>query len=195
MQRRDEAVLIERVKRGELEAFEELLRPYEGRVYQTILRIVKEPAEAADMYQEAVLAAFEKIRDFCGQSGFGTWLHRIAVNRALMSLRAASRNPTVSEEELPKFNWLGMHKERVSDWASQPEVMAERSQLRRLLSEALDELPPLDRAVVVLKDLEGLSHRDIAEATGLSVAAARSRLHRARLWLRGRLEKSLGSFK
>ncbi len=190
---RDEGSLIARVRQGDLPAFEELIEPYEGRVYQSVLRVLRNSADAADVYQEAVLAAFEKIGDFSGASGFGTWLHRIAINRALMRLRSASREPVISEEDLPSFNWMGMmHKEPVSNWADSPELLNQRAELRNMLAEALEELPEVDRAVVWLKDVEGLSHQDIAEATGLTVSAARSRLHRARLWLRGRFERLLG---
>lgn len=190
--RADESFLIEKVRGGDPDAFEELIRPFEGRLYQTILRIVRKPEDAADIYQETVLAAFEKIDTFAGGSSFGTWLHRIGVNCALMRVRSASREPVISKDDLPQFNWLGMHRERVAGWADSPEVQAQREELRRMLSEALDELAAVDRAVVWLKDVEGLSHDDIAAATGLSVSATRSRLHRARLVLRGRLERLLG---
>lgn len=176
------------MRQGDLPAFEELLRPYQGRVYQTVLRVVRNAADAADIYQEAVLAAFEKIEGFSGEAAFGTWLHRIAVNRALMHRRSSSRDPVVLEEDLPSFNWMGMHRQPVSTWAESPEVLAERTQLRRLLADALDELPHVERAIVWLKDAEGLTHQEISEATGLSVPATRSRLHRARLWIRARLE-------
>jgi len=190
--RADESFLVEKVRGGDPDAFEELIRPFEGRIYQTILRIVRNPEDAADVYQEAILSAFEKINSFAGGSSFGTWLHRIGVNCALMRVRSASREPVISKEDLPQFNWLGMHRERVSPWADAPEAQAERGELRRMLSEALDELGEVDRAVVWLKDVEGLSHDDIAAATGLSVSATRSRLHRARLVLRGRFEQVLG---
>ena len=192
MAQRDEAGLIARVRQGDLPAFEELLRPFEGRVYQTVLRIVRSAADAADVYQDAVLAAFEKIEDFAGAAGFGTWLHKIAVNRALMHVRSRSRDPVVSEEDLPSFNWMGMHKRPVSAWAESTEVLAQRSQLRSMLRDALNELPHLERTIVWLKDAEGLTHQEIAEATGLSVLATRSRLHRARLVMRSRFEKLLG---
>ncbi|MBI2962974.1 MAG: sigma-70 family RNA polymerase sigma factor [Deltaproteobacteria bacterium] len=185
--RRDEAALIAKVHAGDVTAFEDLIKPYEGRVYQTVLRIVQNPAEAADVYQEALLAAFEKLASFEAKSAFGTWLYRIAVNYALMHRRATARAPTVLEEDLPKFNWLGMHVRPVADFAESAEDPAERSELRRALSEALALLPAVDRAVVWLKDAEGLSHEEIATATGLTVSATRSRLHRSRTWLRARL--------
>ncbi len=190
--RRDEAELVAKVRNGDIAAFEDLVKPYEGRVYQAVLRIVQNAAEAADVHQEALLAAFEKLASFEARAAFGTWLYRIAVNCALMHRRAAARAPVMIEEDLPKFNWLGMHARPVADFTESAENPAQRSQLRRALSDALALLPEVDRAVVWLKDAEGLSHEEIAVATGLTVSATRSRLHRARMWLRERLERFAG---
>ncbi|HWP67021.1 MAG TPA: sigma-70 family RNA polymerase sigma factor [Candidatus Limnocylindria bacterium] len=187
-----EAALVARVRQGELSAFEELIRPYERRVYRGILRITRDPTEAADVYQETLLAAFEKFDAFRGEAAFGSWLHRIAVNCALMRHRARKHAPVVLEEDLPKFDWRGMHARPVEDWAESAEAPARRAQLRAALDAALDALPEVDRAIVWLKDAEGESHENIAAATGLTVSATRSRLHRARLLLRARLEKFAG---
>ncbi len=192
MEEWNETALVARTLGGEASAFEELIRPYEGRVYQAVLRITRNQADAADVYQEAVLAAFEKLSDFRGAAAFGTWLHRIAVNCALMQRRADARNPVVLEEDLPNFNWMGMHAQPVHNWAESAEAPAQRAEMRTALNTALDTLPEIDRAIVWMKDAEGLSHEEIAAATGLSVTAARTRLHRARLWLRAQLEAHTG---
>lgn len=192
MTERNEGALIDRVLGGDPAAFEELVRPYEGRVYQAVLRITRNASDAADVYQEALVAAFEKLDSFRGTAAFGTWLHRIAVNCALMRRRANARDPVVLEEDLPQFNWMGMHTQRVPDWAESAEAPTRRAELRTALATALEGLPDVDRAIVWLKDAEGLSHEDIAAATGLSVGAARTRLHRARLWLRRRLQSYIG---
>ena len=188
----DEAALVLRVRKGDLPAFEELIRPYERRVYRGILRITRDPTEAADVYQETLLTAFEKFDGFRGDAAFGSWLHRIAVNCALMRHRARKRAPVVLEDDLPTFDWMGMHARPVSDWAESAEAPLRRAQLRAALDAALDALPEVDRAIVWLKDAEGESHEDIAAATGLTVSATRSRLHRARLFLRGRLAEFTG---
>jgi RNA polymerase sigma factor (sigma-70 family) len=185
---RDEAVLIAKVRDGDSTAFEDLIRPYEGRIYQLVLRITRNPDDAADVYQEALVAAFEKLDGFRGNAAFGTWLHRIAVNCALMRRRAAARNPVTLEEDLPRFNWMGMHARPVHDWTESAEGPAQRAELRTALTHALDGLPDVDRAIVWMKDAEGLSHEEIAAATGMTVVAARTRLHRARLWLRDKLQ-------
>ncbi|MFQ5664801.1 MAG: RNA polymerase sigma factor [Candidatus Binatia bacterium] len=192
MANRDEAALVARVLDGDSPAFEELIRPYEGRVYQVVLKILRNSADAADVYQEAMLSAFEKLASFRGTAAFGTWLHRIAVNCALMRRRSAARNPVTLEEDIPQFNWMGMHAQPGQDWTESAEAPARRAELRTALTRALEGLPEVDRAIVWLKDAEGATHEDIAAATGLSVAATRTRLHRARLWLRAQLQRYAG---
>lgn len=192
MEERNEAVLVARALSGNSSAFEELIRPYEGRVYQALLRITQNPADAADVYQEAVLTAFEKLNGFLGTAAFGTWLHRIAINCALMRRRSDARNPVVLEEDIPRFNWMGMHAQPVHNWAESAEALAQRAEMRSALNSALETLPELDRAIVWMKDAEGLSHEEIAAATGLTALAARTRLHRARLSLRAKLQRLIG---
>lgn len=189
---RDEESLIAAVRAGNASAFEELIRPYEGRVYQTVLRITRSDADAADVYQNAILRAFEKLDGFRGEAAFGTWLYQIAVNAALMHRRSAGRSPIVSEEDLPRFNWMGSHVRPVQDWGESAEDQAYRSQLRDGLRDALDALPDIDRTIVWSKDALGLSHQEIADATESTVLAVRSRLHRARLRLRERLARRFG---
>lgn len=192
MVERDEAALVARAVGGDTSAFEELLRPYEGRVYQVVLRITQNPADAADVYQEAVLAAFEKLAAFRGGAAFGTWLHRIAVNSALMRRRSEKSNPVILEEDLPRFNWMGMHAQPVHNWAESAEAPAQRAEMRAALNRALEALPEMDRAIVWMKDAEGLSHDEIAAAAGLTALATRTRLHRARLSLRAKLQRLIG---
>jgi RNA polymerase sigma-70 factor, ECF subfamily len=192
MAERDEAALIARVRAGDGAAFEDLIRPYEGRVYQAVLRIARNPTDAADVYQTAIMTAFEKLAGFRGDAAFGTWLYQIAVNAALMQRRAAARNPVVAEEDLPKFNWMGGYTQPIHDWTESAEDQVQRAQLRRALAAALETLPDLDRTIVWLKDVAGLSHNEIAAATESSVLAVRARLHRARLRLRERLSREFG---
>ncbi|MFQ5664840.1 MAG: RNA polymerase sigma factor [Candidatus Binatia bacterium] len=188
-----EQALIARIRSGDLPAFEELLRPYGQRVYQTVLRITRNPADAADVYQTAILAAFEKLDDFRGDAAFGSWLFQIAVNCALMSRRATKRDQAMADVDIPRFNWMGGYGQPVRNWARSAEDCAYRVELRAALAGALGALPDIDRAIVWLKDVEGLSHADVAAATGLTVLAIRSRLHRARLRLRDRLAAQFGA--
>lgn len=188
---RNEAALVAKALRGDGPAFEALLRPYERRTYCIVLRIAGNPADAADAYQDAVLAAFENIGRFRQGAAFGTWLYRIAVNCALMRRRTATRHPLIPDEDVPQFNWMGMHAQPVHDWTESAGALAERAELRVSLTSALGTLPAIDRAIVWMKDAEGLSHEEIAAATSLSVLATRTRLHRARLRLRTRLTAHL----
>jgi len=189
----EESALIERVRGGDLPAFEELIAPYERRVYRGVLRITRDPTEAADVYQEALLLAFERLDGFRREAAFGSWVYRIAVNCALMRRRAPERARVISEEDLPKFGWMGIHHAQpVRDWAESADAPVRRAELRAALGAALDALPEIDRAIVWLKDAEGESHEEIAAATGLTVPATRTRLHRARLALRARLAEYVG---
>ncbi len=190
---RDENALLAAARANDSMAFEDLIRPYEGRVYQAILRITRNEADAADLYQDAILRAFEKLDGFRGDAAFSTWLHQIAINTALMHRRSANRNPVIGEEDLPRYNWMGAHTSTVNDWTDSPEDRAYRSELRQGLLEALDELPDVDRTIVWLKDALGMSHQEIAGATDSTVLAVRSRLHRARLVLRERLARRFGA--
>jgi RNA polymerase sigma-70 factor (ECF subfamily) len=190
---RSEQELLAAVRANDASAFEELIRPYEGRVYQAVLRITRNDADAADVYQDAVLRAFEKLDGFRGDAAFGTWLYQIAINTALMHRRSANLSPEISEEDLPNFNWMGAYSAPVSDWTDSPEDRAYRSELRQGLAEALDGLPEVDRTIVWLKDALGMSHQEIAAATESTVLAVRSRLHRAHLVLRARLARRFGA--
>lgn len=191
MESRDDASLIAQARAGDAVAFEQLIRPQAGRLYQTLYRISGNHADAADAYQDAVLAAFQKVGEFRGDSQFSTWLFRIAVNCALMQRRANKRAVLLSMDDGPHFNWMGGFAEPARSFAPSCEDAAQRAELRGQLSNALNELPDLERTIVWLKDVDGLNHAEIAAATELTVLAVRSRLHRARLRLRELLSKSL----
>src|SRR3990172_7242265 len=165
----EERVLIDRVKAGEYEAFEAIFRRYVAQVHQ-------------------------KIRTFRGDSAFSTWLYRLTMNVGLTRLRKRKRNREVYlDDYLPRFQEDGHHQVRpVVNWGDELDLRLEKEELQRLIREALDQLPPVDKAVIVMSDLEGLSNREIGEGLGLSIPAVKSRLHRARLFLRGRLAASLG---
>jgi RNA polymerase sigma-70 factor (ECF subfamily) len=130
-----------------------------------------------------------KIDTFRGDSSFGSWLYRIVANAAYGKLRGGygRRLDRSLEEVLPIFDAQGRHRECVADWSARVDDPSVQSELRSLLTAALDELPAEYREVIVLHDVEGLSHREIGEIIGISVAGAKTRAHRARLFLRKRL--------
>jgi|SRR3990172_332199 len=190
----EERVLIDRVKAGEYEAFEAIFRRYVAQVHRQVFKLIGNEAETEEVVQEVFLAVHQKIRTFRGDSAFSTWLYRLTMNVGLTRLRKRKRNREVYlDDYLPRFQEDGHHQVRpVVNWGDELDLRLEKEELQRLIREALDQLPPVDKAVIVMSDLEGLSNREIGEGLGLSIPAVKSRLHRSRLFLRGRLAASLG---
>ena len=176
-----EAVLVDRAKAGDRDAFEELVRRHAERLYAVVLRFVADGEEAQEVTQEAFLRAWRGIARFEGRSRFFTWLYRIGINEAK---RRASRQPPVpvaslEDEPVPE----------APDWSEAPETRSEQGDLRRVLEQAIRSLPVEYRAPIVLRDVEGLSTREAAEVMDLGEAAFKSRLHRARLAVRRALDQ------
>ena len=190
----EERVLIDRVKAGEYEAFEAIFRRYVAQVHRQVFKLIGNEAETEEVIQEVFLAIYQKIKTFRGESAFSTWLYRLTMNVGLTRLRKRKRNREVYlDDYLPRFQEDGHHQVRpVVNWGDELDLRLEKEELQRLIREALDQLPPVDKAVIVMSDLDGLSNRGIGEGLGLSIPAVKSRLHRARLFLRGRLAASLG---
>lgn len=188
-----EDVLVRRLQQGDAEAFEALFRRYGARVARQVLNLLGNEAETEEVVQEVFLTLYEKANTFRGDAALSTWLYRVATNLALSRLRRRQRRPEVSMDDYqPRFQADGHHLVRpVVDWSQDVEHRFATEELRRLLHHAIEELQPLDKAVLVLSDFEELSNRDIAEVLGLSVSAVKARLHRSRLFLRGRLAVSL----
>ncbi len=189
----EEQMLIERVKAGDHRAFELIFDRYASRVYRQALRLTGNEADAEDVVQETFLLAYRKAKTFQGKSEFSTWLYRLTVNAALTKLRQRKREKEVSlDDYLPKFKEDGHHLMPVVDWSQDVDKLVAGNEINQIIREALDQLSPVDRAVVVMSDLEGMSNREIGEALGLTIQAVKARLHRARLFLRGKLSASLG---
>ena len=136
-----------------------------------------------------------KIDTFRGDSAFGSWLYRIVANASYQRCRRRRRRGAdVSLDNLlPVFDEHGRHAAPVADWSTSADDPARRTELRTVLGSAIDELPADYRAAVLLRDVEGLSHREIAETLGLSVVNVKARVHRARLFLRKRLDVHLST--
>jgi RNA polymerase sigma-70 factor (ECF subfamily) len=176
-----EAVLVDRAKAGDRDAFEELVRRHAERLYAVVLRFVADGDEAQEVTQEAFLRAWRSIARFEGRSRFFTWLYRIGINEA--KRRAARRPPVVvaslEDEPVPE----------APDWSEAPEARSDQRDLLEVLEQAIRGLPLEYRAPIVLRDVEGLSTAEAAEAMGLGEAAFKSRLHRARLAVRRALDQ------
>ncbi len=190
----EERALIQRVKTGDHEAFDALFQRHFPTVYRQAFRVVGNQAEAEEVVQEVFLTLYEKAQTFRGASAFSTWLYRITINAALSKLRRRKRREELSlDDYLPRFREDGHHLVRpVVDWSNELEGRLAKEQIYRLIQDALDQLPPVDKAVVLLSDVEGLSDREIGTTLGLTVSAVKARLHRSRLVLRGKLAVSLG---
>nr|WP_297284491.1 sigma-70 family RNA polymerase sigma factor [uncultured Agathobaculum sp.] len=175
----DEKHILARAKRGELDAFEELVRRYEKRVYAVALRSSGSPEDAADIVQEVFLRAWRSIESFRGDSGFSTWLFRITMNLCVDFARHKQAQPQtqsiVDEEE---------NERQVPDTAPTPEEHLENRELGRELAAALEEISEEHRRIVLLRDVSGMSYTEIADVLEISEGTVKSRLSRARIALR-----------
>ncbi|HKD15610.1 MAG TPA: sigma-70 family RNA polymerase sigma factor [Candidatus Angelobacter sp.] len=183
-----ELTLVQAAKKGDLEAFSDLVKRYDRNVFRIAQHITHNEEDAQDVVQEAFLKAYQNLDQFQGNSKFYTWLVRIAVNEALMKLRRRRTDRTVSIDEDVETEEGTMPRE-VADWSPNPEQLYGQSELSDILKKTIQGLPPGFRTVFVLRDVEGLSTEETAEMLGLSIPAVKSRLLRARLQLRERLAK------
>jgi RNA polymerase sigma-70 factor (ECF subfamily) len=186
--------LVERLKAGDEEALEAIFNHYSARLYNIAHRILGDASDAEEVIQDVFLTAYRKAAMFQGHSQFSTWLYRLTVNASLGKIRRGKKHRSVEYDEyLPKFQSDGHHAVRpVVDWSDTLDEKYARTELQQLLGKALDQLKPLDKSVMVLGDIEGLSDKEIAAALNLTVSAVKTRLHRARLFLRGKLAVHLG---
>ena len=181
-------VLVEKIQAGDYQAFEFLVTRYESKVYRLAVRMLRNPQDAEDALQETFLQVFRGLAGFEGRSKFSTWLFRLATNVCLMRIRHRETEPS---KLLPLEDYLPKLEEgdspQMMDWADRPEDALLSKESREKMMEALDKLPAEYRAVFILRDIEGFSNAETGESLGISVAAVKSRLHRARLALRGML--------
>ncbi len=180
--------LVERVRAGDLAAYDTLVRKYERQVFRIAQHITQNREDAEDVMQDAFLKAYEKLDQFQGNAKFYTWLVRIAVNESLMRLRKRRTSKTVSMDEDLQTEEGSVPRD-FADWAPNPEQNYDNSELSDILRRTINGLPRGFRVVFVLRDVENLSTEETAEALGLSVPAVKSRLLRARLQLRERLSR------
>ena len=182
--------LIARIRQHDNGALEQLVSRYEARVYNLAYRMLGNRDDAEDVLQDTFLNVVRGLGKFKGKSSFSTWLYRVAANAALTRIRQRSRREKSEGEFLDDVYAVrqaahsGM---TLTDWSSNPSTRLLDDEARSEMNQAIDELPDIYRAVFVLRDVEGLPAAEVAEVLGLSVAAVKSRLHRARLYLRNRL--------
>jgi len=176
--------LVQRAKAGDKEAFDLLVTRHEGRVYGLCLKMLGNPEDAEDVLQEVFVKAFQSLPSFREEAAFSTWVYRIATNACLMRIRKKKLD-TVS---LDQPGDAGEDATRdVADWTKDPSAEVMGEELRGILAQHINELAHDSRIVFVLRDIHGLTTDDTASVLGLTPPAVKSRLHRARLYLRERL--------
>jgi RNA polymerase sigma-70 factor (ECF subfamily) len=187
----DEQALISASKSGDAAALDELVRAHQGRVFGFAMRMCRNVEDAKDILQETFLGMIRSVREFREESKFSTWLYRIAANACLKKRRRGVHDPTPERELslddlMPRPDAEG-RKPEISDWSEDAERALLRGELSDRMEAAIDKLPKEYKIVLVLRDVEGLSAEETAQALGLSVPAVKSRLHRARTFIRREL--------
>ncbi len=181
---------IERASAGDGSAFEALVRKYQSWVFTLAHRMLGDRAEAEDMAQEIFLKVYRALPQFEGKSTFSTWLYTIATNHCLSHLESRRRRPRL-QEMIRSARTEGNPdpvEDRVADPAPRADQVLEKADLRRLIQEQLLRLTPEHRAILVLRDIQGLAYEEIGGLLGLEPGTVRSRLHRARTELKERLK-------
>lgn len=169
--------LIKSFQNGNLQVFEELIKPHEKKIYNIALKLVKNEQDAYDLAQESLIKIYKSLNRFEYKSNFSTWIYRIAYNTSIDYLRKNNNNGwTMSLDE---ENENGV-KFEVEDTLPTPEEIFEMKITKELIKEAVDKLDDTQRAVVVLRDVEGLSYEEISEVTDLNIGTVKSRINRGR---------------
>jgi len=179
--------LVRKAQNADERAFGVLVSRYESKVYSLALKMVRNPEDAEDVLQDTFLRAYRGIKLFRGHSTFSTWIYRITANSALMRLRK-KQLPMVSIEDADERE----APVNIADWTPGPVDQLLNQESRKVMQEAIDSLQPEFRQVFILRDVEELSNTEVAEILELSVAAVKSRLHRARLKVRDKLAGYFG---
>lgn len=183
--------LVGRLKRGENDAFEEIVRRYETKVYSLARGLTHSEEDAQDAMQDAFLSVFKNIGKFKEESSLSTWIYRITVNSSLMKIRKRrqdDKNVSI-DDYMPSFDETGHRVAVVPDWHPAVDQLLLNKELGGLLRKWIGELSPEYRTVFLLRDQEGLENEEVAAVLKLSVPAVKSRLHRARIYLRERAKR------
>ncbi len=187
--RTDDWKLVQRVQGGDKTAFDVLVLKYQHKIVKLVMRYVQDPSESLDVSQEAFIKAYKALPNFRGESAFYTWLYRIAINTAKNYLVARKRRPLDYDVDLQDPTQYEMQA-RLSDVAT-PEGHALGEEVREVVSEAVEKLPEDLRMAIVLREIEGMSYEEIAQAMDCPVGTVRSRIFRAREAIDSRLRPLL----
>jgi RNA polymerase sigma-70 factor, ECF subfamily len=171
--------LVQRVQKGDKTAFDLLVRKYQHKVVKLVTRYLRDPSDAEDVAQEAFIKAYRAIPQFRGDSAFYTWLYRIAINTAKNAIVSRDRSPVDFDLDLQNVEESNSMQLRLAD-SETPESLLQTEEIRTTVNEAIEALPEDLRTAIVLRELEGLSYEDIAQAMDCPVGTVRSRIFRAR---------------
>jgi RNA polymerase sigma-70 factor (ECF subfamily) len=186
----DETTLITRIKEGDHEAFSIIVRQYKDRVFNTVVRYLRNYAIAEEVTQDVFITVYRKIGTFEGRSKFSTWLYRIAVNHAKNRIGYLKRRGYYRSDELHDYMKIDST-EHFSYSMGNPVEHSENKELMSLLIEKMEGLAAKDREIIILKDFEGLSYEEIAEILKISLGTVKSRLSRARHRLKEEMDDYL----
>jgi RNA polymerase sigma-70 factor (ECF subfamily) len=188
----DDEELVKRCAGGEREAFNDLVLKYQKKVFSVAYRFVGDPEEANDLAQEIFTAAYQNLKSFRGDSKFSTWLFQIATNRGKNRFKYLKRRGFFTNKGSSETDDLGDQSHRaLPDQTANPEELLSGNQIRKAVIEAINELEPDHREIVILRDIEGLSYDEIARILDLPEGTTKSRLHRARMVVKEKLKKVL----
>ncbi|HXC57757.1 MAG TPA: RNA polymerase sigma factor RpoE [Steroidobacteraceae bacterium] len=171
--------LVQRVQKGDKTAFDLLVRKYQHKVVKLVTRYLRDPSDAEDVAQEAFIKAYRAIPQFRGDSAFYTWLYRIAINTAKNAIVSRDRNPVEFDLDMQNVEESSSMQLRLAD-SETPESLLQTEEIRETVNRAIEALPEDLRTAIVLRELEGLSYEDIAQAMDCPVGTVRSRIFRAR---------------
>ena len=191
-----EEQLVKDLQAGKESSFEQLANLYQKNIYNLSFNLTRNATDSQDVTQEVLLTLFKKGHTFQGKSAFSSWVYRITLNASYMKLRTRKKEPNLSIEDLlPSLNGAGFQQEKLQDWSENTEAAFFDKETRRVIQKAVDLLPDKEKVVFLLRDVEGLSTEKVSEILEITVPAIKSRLHRARLFLRKKLASYFEDYK
>lgn len=184
--------LVARVQKGDKRAFDFLVQKYQHRIVKLIARYVRDPDESLDVAQETFIKAYRALANFRGESAFYTWLYRIAINTAKNHLVAQGRRPPGADIDVDDAVQMDMESSSSLHETDTPEALALRDEIQQTVFTAIENLPDELRMAITLRELEGLSYEEIAQAMSCPIGTVRSRIFRAREAIDVKLKPLLG---
>lgn len=184
--KKSDAELVAEFRAGDVASFEELISRYAQKAFSLASRLTKSPEDAEEVLQDVFVTVFRKIEGFQSKSSFSSWLYRITVNCSFMKLRKKRQNRSVSIEDLPLTLQKSLRSAKHAP--HETEIVTLRHELGEAIESAIQRLPEEYRPVFILRDVDGLTSREVGKILSLSIPAVKSRLHRSRLMLRRTLK-------